>query len=212
MPISQSRVIPLNLLGSYDVNTVNDDLAGRHGDKYVSEVHGKWFHATVNGMVWTATATGITIPVVAANLVSTYTIQNPLGNNKVFEMISTDIGIVLATQVVNHYGWYKMDGIGRLVVDLTSKTLGTPQNRALGQAGAPTALFLTAGTFTGTPTLVDIVATTGAVTTTGNLRSGKDHDGSLLVFPGETITFASSTAASTASGMAVQTSWAEWPL
>ena len=175
-------------------------LGGKQGEGIVSELHGKWFTQNYNSNVFHAAATGLTVPVIANNLVS-----------KNLELISADIGLVLATTVVDFVGLY-FQRIGGAVTIPTSQTAGTPVSGLLGNTAAPQGLFLTAATHVGTPTLAKILATFGAVTTTADGPIHYEFDGKCVVPPNTIVSIAMSTAASTASGLALAIDWVESPL
>lgn len=187
-------------------------LGGKSAEGIVAELHGKWYTGAYRGNVFHGFVTGVTVPVVASGLVSVASLYNPAGSQRNLEVISTDVGIVLATQVVNHVGLYFQAGIGSNTSIPTSQTVGTPVNGMLGAGAVSQGKFLTAATHVGTPVLAAMIATFGATTTTADNPIHYDFDGKLILPPGSIVSFATSTAASTASGLAVGISWAEWPL
>ena len=186
-------------------------LGGKQGEGIVSELHGKWFTQNYNSNVFHAAATGLTVPVIASNLVSVFSLFNPANSSKNLELISADIGIVLATTVVDFVGLY-FQRIGGAVTIPTSQTAGTPVSGLLGNTAAPQGLFLTAATHVGTPTLAKILATFGAVTTTADGPIHYEFDGKFVVPPNTIVSIAMSTAQSTASGLALAIDWVESPL
>lgn len=187
-------------------------LGGRQGETLVSDVHGKWHAAARDQNVFVGSVTGVTVPVIAATLASVFSLYNPAGSNKYLEVVSTELGLVLATTVVNHFGWYYQAGIGADTVIPSSITVGAARNAWVGGSAAPVGKFLSAATHTGTPALHTMLATFGATSTTVAGPIIKEHDGKLLLPPGTIISLAASTAAGTASGMAASVTWAEWPL
>ena len=94
-----------------------------------------------------------------------------------------------------------------------SLTAGTIKNGILGNNAPSVANFYTANTHTSqTPTLAANIAGYGAVTdAAGGNFFARDFEGSLIVPPNVCIDILMSTAASTASGAAVELTWMEVP-
>src|SRR5438105_820133 len=79
---------------------------GRQNEQLMSELHGKWYVASYRGAVFSANVTAKTVPVIASGLVSVFGLYNPVGSGKVLELIDFDLGLVLATTVVDTVGLY----------------------------------------------------------------------------------------------------------
>lgn len=185
-------------------------LGGKQGDAIVSEAHGKWYTAAYRNRLFFATATGITIPAIASGLVSVFSLYNPLGSGIVMELVSTTIGFTSATTVLDNLGWYWQGGSTFTVP--TSITAGTPNSCYL-NGGKGVGQFLTAGTHTGTPALLEYIVN---MLTTSTVPPGqsyfRDYDGRFILPPGSIISLATSTTVWTASHTDVMATWAEWPL
>jgi hypothetical protein len=183
---------------------------GGYGEQLMSELHGKWYTAARGGLVFTAAATAaITLPVTSAALVSKFCLINPLGSNKVMELIDADFGSVSATEVVNSIQLVYQTTPGG-VTGLASTTAGTILSSMLGSAApASTSIgtYYTAATHTGTPVvyggLWDVSATAAGVSSTHY-----EFDGKVLLYPGCIIDLVASTAALTS--FVGQIRWAEF--
>jgi len=171
--------------------------------------YGKYHDACAAGVIFRASVTGVTIPVNANNLVSVFSLYNPASSGKRLQLLSVDLGIVLATTVVNAVNLYGQAGLGGAIVIPTSQTELTPVNGIFGGGIAAVGKALSAATHAGTPTRVANVATFGATTAAVAHRIFKEFDGSLILPPASIVSLAMSTAASTSSGMAAEFMWAE---
>ena len=182
---------------------------GRQGELITSFLKGQFAEKAQRGEVFSASAAAVTIPANAVNLVSVFSIFNPLGSGRILEILDTVIMNVLVDTVVNLYSWYYS---GPALAGLhTFTTLGTIQNRRLGDGVASAGKFYSALTHSGTPILAAPIGGTGAVTSTGGSIS-RAFNGSLMVPPGVVISLAASTAAGTAAGNTPVASWTEHPL
>lgn len=190
-------------------------LAGKQGEQIVTELHGKWYTQAYRGNVFigsTALA-GTVIPINAASLVSTFTLWNPLGSGKNLELISYDLGIAgTTTAVIGSIGLVFQAAVGAAIVIPTSQTALTPINAVIGLGNAPVAKLLSAGTLTGTPSVLGSLGisfgTTGA--TPGPATAHYEFDGKMIVPPGVLITTVSTAAQTQA--MQQQFIWAEVPV
>lgn len=210
MAYNQVQVNPPNTVSVAD-GTQAFQLGGKQGEGIVSQLHGMWFTQAYRGNVFHATATGLTVPAIANNLVSVFSLFNPANSNRNLELIAADMGIILATTAVDFLGLYFQRIAGAVTIP-TSQTVGTPVSGRLGDTASPQGLFLTAATHVGTPTLAKILSTFGAVTTTGDQPITYAFNGSVILPPNTIASFAMSTAAGTASGLALGLSWVESPL
>ena len=187
-------------------------LQGKQGDMIVSELHGKYYTQTYRGNVFGFLRAAVTLPVNAATLASVYSIYNPPGSGKNLEMLCFDMAYVLATTVVDGVGLYYSTAASG-AAGSTFTTNVTPISKLLGgPSSSPVALCYSALTAVGTPVLADILAYTGAVTSTAANPIHYDFDGRTVVSPGTLIHLAMTTAASTASGFTGGLTWAEVPI
>ncbi len=184
-------------------------IGGYSGIALGSQVYGTYYIGNNNRYSYGFNVTGVTIPVIASTLVSVFSLWNPVASNVNVELVDTDIGMVLATTVVDTAGWYFSAGADALAGTFT--TAGTPYSNAPGTTVANKAIPYSAYTHSGTPARVDIIGGYGATTNPGGAIS-KQYNGRLIVPPGTVISLAMSTAAGTASGNGLSMRWTEWPL
>lgn len=199
---------PLNASNS-DGSTVTG-LAGKAGEQIVNELRGKYYTQNYRGGVFTFNRTGVTVPVIAATLVSVFSLWNPVNSGKNAELICFDYGTVLATTVVDTIGLYYSSGA--LALAGTFTTAGTALSGVVANNASNVVLPYSAYTHSGTPTRHSILGYFGAVTTTNSLPGHIEFDGRVIVPPGTVVSIAMSTAASTSSGMDLGLTWAEVPV
>jgi hypothetical protein len=211
MPLIQGSIATLTTTRAND-GTATNVTQGRQGELLVSELHGKQYTSNLNGYVWHASVSGVTVPVNAASLASVFSIINPVGSNRTAELIRLDVGSVLATTVVGHVGLVQQSVRGGAVLPTTC-TAGVQQSGLVGGSGSSAMVFCTAATHIGTPTvLAGSLATFGAVTTTAANTISYDFDGTIILAPGSIISVVMSTAPSTASGLSLHAVWSEGPV
>jgi hypothetical protein len=208
MPLSQ--VAPGLIPNKTITNAIIGQLGGMAGEGAVSEVRGKFAMANYNKLVYGFNVTAVTVPVVANNLVSVFTLWNPPASGIMGELVDTDIGQVLATTVVDAVGWYYSTGAKALAGTFT--TLGTALSGQIGSNPQNAILPYSAYTHSGTPTRFDIICSFGAVTDAVVFGANKLYDGRILIPPGTAISVAMSTAAGTTSGLDISARWVEFPL
>lgn len=183
---------------------------GKQKDLFVSEAHGKFYSANYRGALFGFNVTAVTIPLIANNLVSVFSLWNPQNSGVNAELVDTDIGQVLATTVVDAAGWYYSNGSAALAGTFT--TLGTALSGIIGNNPANKVLPYSAYTHSGTPKRFDIIGSFGAVTDAGFSLPQKLYNGRIIIPPGTVASVAMSTAAGTASGLDVSVRWIEWPV
>ena len=208
MPIIYgSTVAPSNT--SLGDNTNNAILAGKAGEAIVNELRGKYFISAYRNRLFSATAAGVTIPLITSAVVSVFTLYNPPGSGVNMEMVETTIGSTSATTVVNVVGWYFSTATATAAGTFTTK--GTVQNMLVGGA-AGQGQFFSSYTHSGTPTLIDIISAYGATTNANSSPPQKLHDGKLVLPPGIAMSIAMGTAAGTTTANTIEAVWAEWPV
>lgn len=188
----------------------SDATLGRNGEQLVSEIHGKFFTACARGALFTFNVAAVTIPVVAATLVSVFSLYNPVGSGKLLELVDLDVSTVLATTVVDTVGLYVSSPV--LAAKGTFTTAGTVLSGIIGSTAAGVGIPYSAYTHSGTPTLYKIVGGYGAVTETSVNQIHYDFDGKVCIAPGAIVSVAMSTAAGTASGNDIGITWIETPI
>lgn len=181
---------------------------GAHGNVQTADVHGKFFEANYRGKLFTFNVTAVTVPVVASGLVSVFSLFNPPGSGVIGEIVSTQVGQVLATTVVDTVAWYSssvaLSGLATLTTLAAARSCmaqGSPANSIKPYSAA---------THSGTPVREDLIMAFGATTDAGLAFIEKQHEGRLLLPAGVLMSVAMSTAAGTASGLDLQVTWAEW--
>lgn len=180
---------------------------GRHAEQLVSQIHGKHFYPNLRGRLFQFDVTGVTVPVIAATLVSVFSLHNPPSSGVIAELVDVDIDQVLATTVVGTFGWYESHGANALGATLT--TAGTVKSGRVGDTPNNKVVAYSALTHVGTPVRADIIGGHGATTNQNQIR--KEYDGKLLLPPGVIISLATSTGPATASGLGLSVKWIEWP-
>jgi hypothetical protein len=209
MPLIQGQIAALANPSYSDGTTTANLLQGKSAELLCAEIHGKWYTQAYRGNLYFGAVTAVTLPVNANNLASVCSLYNPAGSTRNLELVSVSVGTVLATTVVNNVNIYFQGGIGSSVTIPSAITVGTINGGFLGSALSSQGKFCSALTHVGTPTLLTQVANFGAVTTTNFGVVTAEFDGKIILPPASVISIANSTAASTASGMAVSICWAE---
>lgn len=198
-----------NTAGSYPAI-----LGGKQGDQIASELHGKYYTSTYNGNTFWANRTAVTVPAIAATLVSVFTLYNPPSSGVNAEIIDTEVGMVLATTVVDAVGWYySTAALTALGTFTTPGVAGTNYgSNIIGSTPGNKVLFYSAYTHSGTPVRADIIGSFGATTNANSSLPAKVYDGRLILPPGIAMSVAMSTAAGTTSGLDLSVRWAEFPI
>ena len=202
MQIQGARTNPAAAnIGSGNSQTVG---MGPSGDLFMANIHGRFYNSTIAGNVFSlATAVaGTTIPVQATNLVSTFTLWNPVGSGKNVELIRYTLGLTTATTVVGDIGLYYQSGVGGAVTAPGTLTGLTIRNTILGAGVTAVSSGYSAATLvnvTGTNFFrLLTLAGPGAVTANNVLPINYDFDGAVVMPPGTLVTvagFAAQTAA-----------------
>ncbi len=186
---------------------------GRQGEYDIALIHGKNYTGALNKNLFSFNVTAVTIPAIAATLVSVFTLWNPPGSGVIGEMVDTEVGQVLATTVVDTVGWYYSAGAAALAGTFTTPSVALTNHFAarIGDTPANQIKPYTAYTHSGTPARVDIIGAFGATTDAGFALPSKSYDGKLALPPGVAISVAMSTAVGTTSGLDLSCRWLEWP-
>lgn len=194
--------------------------AGRSSEALTADVHGQFYNMAVRGVLFfgTTVTAGTTIPVMATNLVSTFTLLNPAGSGKNLVLYKYALAHTTATTVVGDVSLYYQIGVGGATTALASLTALVAKNCLLGGGLASVANLYSAATMTGAlgttgsgniakgPTL----ATFGAVTTTNNQPVEYRFDGGLILPPGTVVTTAGNAAQTAAMNQTFW--WSELPI
>ncbi len=196
-------------------NSQNPIAMGRNSEVLIAQSHGKWFNAAARGVLFSFNVTAKTIPVtVSAGQITAapFALYNPVGSNRLLELVDCDIGLVLATTVVNTIALYST--VNTTTAAGTFTTAGTAisglLNSTTGGVGVPYTAFTSVASFT--PFKWQPVGMFGAVTTVSNQLSHYIFDGKAIVPPGAMVILATTTAATTASSIDASISWVETPI
>lgn len=173
--------------------------------------HPRYAELAARGLVFSASAAAVTLPVNAGTLASKFGLFNPVGSGKMLELIECEAHYVVATTVVNALGLYYSNGTNATGATFTTLLQSSVQNQRVGEGPASAAQFYSAVTHVGTPALLDLIGGWGAVTDGGATPIRKQWDGKIQVPPGTLLALAMTTAASTASGFTGVLRWAEVP-
>jgi hypothetical protein len=196
-------------------------LAGKAGEIIDAKLHGDYYTANYRGLVYQSTTltAGTTIPVQATNLVSTFTIWNPLGSGVVVELIRYSAAFLAATTVVSDISLWLQTAVGGANVVPASLTAlavrpGYWSSAAISPTGANKAGMYSAATLVNTvgtnmfrgPTL------SGPAAVTSTQIGGIDYmfQGTTLLGPGTLATTAGFAAQTSAASQTLI--WAEFPL
>ncbi len=211
----------LNLVGNVanPATTSQPDTAqplitsGRQSEMLISSIHGKYYIAAYRKTCFRFNVTAVTLPKVAATLVSVFSLWNPPSSGVVAELISTDMVGISATFVVDAIGWYFSASNLALAGTFTTPSVALTNHFSarIGETPGNQVQPYTAYTHSGTPARVDIAGGYGAATNTTGWNVHKDYDGRVVVPPGTVISLATSTTAWTGSGADLEVVWSEWP-
>jgi len=176
--------------------------AKAHGDYYTGAYYGKTF-------IGSTAVAGTTIPVLAASLVSTFTLYNPLGSGVNLEVLWYDLGVLSATAVVGSIALAYQSGLA--VAPLVPVSL-TPTPALIGGAFAPLGKLYSSCTLAGTPTVLQSLGFAFGTTTAaaGPTFAHYEINGRILIAPGSLLVTTSQSAAQSAA-MIQSLGWAEWP-
>jgi hypothetical protein len=211
--VTQNEVFTQTPPQSLPDATYNPQLGGKSGEAVITELHGKFYTSAYRKILYSANVTAVTVPHIASTMVSVFSLYNPLTSTVNLELVDFDYATVLATTVVDAVGLYWQGSpTAQLATFTTIGVLGTNYFGANPTSAAGQGQFYSALTHSGTPVRIKILGTYGAVTTTGNTPCHYDFDGKVILPPGSVVSVAMSTAASTASGMDLGITWAEYPI
>ena len=193
--------------------TTNKSI-GRGGEAFATEIHGKYYTATYYGRTYSFNRSAVTVPVIAATLVSVFSVYNPPTSSVNAELVDFDAGVVLVTLVVNTIGLYWSTPTLAALGTLTTIAVFSGINSATwfpgflgGSAGQVTPY--TAYTHSGTPVRIGILGQYGAVTSLNDTPMHYDFDGKIVLPPGHVVSVAMSTAAGDTAGTDLGIRWIE---
>lgn len=199
----------------------NPFLAGKAGELIDAKLRDDHFTAAYRGFGYQAhtLVAGTTIPVQATNLVSTFTIWNPLGSGVVVELVRYSAAFLAATTVVSDVSLWIQTAVGganavpgsatALAVRpsyWSSATISPTGNNKAGMYSALTLVNTMATNMFRGPTLFGPTA----VTSTALGPISFDFRGTVLLGPGTIATTAGFAAQTSAAAQSLY--WNEWPL
>lgn len=206
--------------GSLADGTAVPVLAGKAGELIDAKLHGDFYTANYRGRLFMANtlAAGTTIPIQATNLVSTFTIWNPLGSGVNVELVYYSAAFEAATTVVSDVSLYLQTSVGAAnVVPATLTALAVRPCFWGGASVAPVAN--NQASMYSAATLVNTMATNmfrgptlfgpTAVTSTALGPVLYPFNGTMILGPGTLATTAGTAAQTSAAAQTLV--WAEFP-
>jgi hypothetical protein len=194
---------------------------GKQGEILDAKLHGDFYSAAYYGNLFQATTlvAGTVIPVQATNLVSTFTIWNPLGSGVNVEMVRYSFAQTTTVQVVGPIALWIQTAVGGANVVPASLTALSVRPALWSSTSINPIASNKAGVYSAA-TLVNTMATNmwqgpvlwgaGAVTDSSTAPRNYDFNGTTLLGPGTLATvaaFAAQTAATSQTFI-----WSEWPV
>lgn len=203
------------------VETNNDGAfmplsVGRRGQMHTSDIQGKYASAALRGKMFLGSTViaGVALPVNATNLVSKFTLWNPLTSGVQCELVEFGTGIDSATTVVNGVVAGFQFGVGSTITAPGTLTaLSTSISIGPGAGVAPAATLYSAATLVNAAVLgplMPIFGGYGAVTDAALAPDPHKFDGKVILPPGSLVTFMTTVAAATAAFYGL--TWIEWPV
>lgn len=189
---------------------------GRQGQLHVADTHGKYFAAASRGKMFLGSTliAGVALPVNAANVVSKFTLWNPLTSGVNCELVELGTGIDSATTVVNGVVAGFQFGVGSTITAPGTLTaLSTSISIGPGAGVAPAATLYSAATLVNAAVLgplMPIWGGYGAVTDGALAPDPHRFDGKVVLPPGSLVTFLTTVAAATAAFYGL--TWIERPV
>jgi hypothetical protein len=182
--------------------------AGKAGDLFVSELHGKYYSQNYNGRVVSFSLTTATaIPVFATNPTPNFLVINPFGNTTNLVLARLNLGFVGGTGVAGAIAYAYVPGLVNTNLSATGPASAITVNTAnvktgiMGGAYNGNIIFATAATLLGTAPYVPVIQrysnlSQGApiTTTAATYALSEDFDGTLIVPPGSNLFLTASTA------------------
>lgn len=187
--------------------------AGRQGDQIASELHGRYYEASMRDTMFSGS---IVAQVTTVGLATTYTglcLSNPIGSGVTLAINKIGYSFIVAFAAGAHIGL--MTGFnGTTNVTHTTPVIVRSRRFVGSAAGNSRGLLDSSATLPTAPTVDQIFGSglTGAITTAPSLGpTVVDLEGSLVLVPGAYAAIYTSTASGAASG-AFSIQWEENPL
>jgi hypothetical protein len=186
---------------------------GKQNEQLVAEIHGPWYQAAIRGALFSFNVTAKTINVISAAYVSVFALYNPIGSGKIAEVVDLDMGLLSGTLVVNVLGLYWAGAPTSSASTFTTPSVfGTNHFGGVPGKGGNAIIPYTALTHSGTPARIAVLNSWNSTAVVVGMPMHYDFNGKLLLYPGDLISAAMSTAVSTSSSVDLGIRWAEWQL
>ncbi len=200
--------LPINPFTTSSPDSTNANVAlGRGTEVLTAEIHGKYFSAAARGSLFSFNQTAVKIPLQTSTMTSLCSLYNPIGSNKLLELVFFDMGIVLPITVVDTTGLYIASPV--LTAKGTFTTAGTAQPGLLNSGFVGVGVPYTSYTHNGAVTRWMSLAMFGAVNTATNQMAHYQFDGRAIIPPGSIVSVANATAASSSTDRDIDVSWLE---
>ena len=187
--------------------------SGQNAELLSASLHGKYYVAAKRGNLFMANKTAVTVPAIAATLVSVFSLYNPIASTRNLELVDMDIAFVVVGEVVNTIGlYYQGSPLAQSATFTTPGVIGTNVFAGNPVNGLGSGVFYSALTHSGTPVRVAIISQIAATGVTMNQPVHYNFDGKIIMQPGSVISVAMSTTVGTTSGTDLSLTWAEWPI
>lgn len=186
---------------------------GKQNEQLVAEIHGPWYTSAIRSSLFTFNVTAKTVGVISAAYVSVFALYNPASSGKVAELVDFDLGLLSGTTVINVLGLYWQGApVSGSATFTTPSVFGTNHFGGIPGKGGNSVLPYTALTHSGTPVRVAVLNSWNSTTVIVGAPVHYDFNGKVLLYPGDLISAAMSTAASQATSVDMAIRWAEWQL
>lgn len=211
--VVEGLVINPTSFNSPDGQNISPSL-GKQSEALQANLHGIYYNAAIRGCLFTFNVTAVTVPVIASGLVSVFSLYNPPNSGKVLELIDIDMANLSGTTVIDVLGLYWMGNpVSGQSTFTTPGVFGTNFFGGVpGRSGASGIPYSALTHLTGaTPARVDIINSQNTTTNIQGLPVHYEFKGKRLLYPGDLVSLAASTAAMHTSTTDLGMSWAEWP-
>lgn len=187
--------------------------AGRHGQVFADEIHGRWYQAASRGNLFIASTAiaGVTLPAPATTLASKAGMNNPLGSGVNVELVAIGLtSVTIDVALKNFLLEFQVNasqngGVPTSITNLTSRSMPLSSAGRVSAANAYSALTMTNAA--ANPVLIPFYPK--LETAVGAAQVYFKFDGELVIGP-DTVMAITCTAALAA--VNVTYLWAEWPI
>jgi len=211
------NAVNFNLVQPTSSNTADgqsgDFNSGKQNEQLIAQIHGSYYYAGARGNLFSFNVTAVTVPVIAATLASVFSLYNPVSSGKVLELVDFDQGLLSGTTVINVLGLYWQGSPAADKATFTTPGIfGTHYFGASPSRGVASGIPYRALTHSGTPVRIAILNSQNTTTDTQGTPVHYDFNGKIVLYPGDVVSVAASTAAMTSTSTDLSIRWAEWAL